>query len=285
MRNHLTIGFSVFLSVLITIIGCSVKTSGIEVSPVEMSQFTPYLATLQERYDLTNSLKTSKMVVTIQEADRDPEELRELLWYKKSEDGGELLHIQALGGFNEPKGVAIANGNEFLLVLLEEQEAYLGELSDGILRKIFGIDLRVSDVLSAVFANPFLDGRTKKLKVKSAGEKFVVTRPGVQAEHTETITILVKEGEPRVTEWHTNDKDGLLEQSAIFSDYREVDGILRSHRVEIERPLEQTRVVVKMAQVQLNVEIKDSRFDFEPFLSGDIKVIPLSEPMGTDVPE
>jgi hypothetical protein len=250
-----------------------------------MSQFSLHLGTLQDRYNLTDTLITKKMMVTIHEAGRDPEELRELLWYKKSEDGSELLHIQALGGFNETKGVAIANRNQFLLVLLDEQKRYFGKLSDGILREIFGIDLRISDVLSAIFANPFLDGRTEKLKITSSGQKFIVTRPGVEVGHTETITLLVKDDEPRVTAWHINDKDKVLQQSVVFSDYREVDGILRPHKVEIERPLEQTRVVVKMAQVQLNVEIEDSRFDFEPFLTEDMVILPFSELAETVVPE
>ncbi len=285
MRTHLTPGFSLFLLVLIMIIGCVSKNPDIDLPLVEVSEISPYLETLQARYDLTESLKTTKMMVTIQEDGRAPEELRELLWYKKSEDGGELLHIQALGGFNETKGVAIANGNEFLLALLDEQEAYLGELSDGILKKIFGINLRISDVLSAIFANPFLDRRTEKLKITNSGQKFVVTRLGVEAGHKETITLLVKNGEPRITEWYINDKDGLLQQSVVFEDYREVDGILRPHKVEIERPLEKTRVLVKMAKVQLNVEIPDSRFDFEPFLTENMEIIPLSELEETDVPE
>lgn len=284
MRSHLTLDFSLFLLVLIMVIGCAPKTSNIDLPLVEMSQFSPHLETLQTRYDLTESLKTTKMMVTIQEADRKPEELRELLWYKKSEDG-ELLHIQALGGFNETKGVAIANRDQFLLALLDEQEAYLGELSDGILKKIFGIDLRISDVLSAIFANPFLDGRTEKLKITGLAPKFFITRPGVEAGHTETITVLVQDGEPRVTEWRINDKDGLLHQSVVFEDYHEVDGILRPHKVEIERPLEKTRVVVKMTQVQLNIEIDGSRFDFQPFLTEGMKIIPLSELEETDVSE
>ncbi len=285
MRKRLTIGFSLFLSVLILIIGCAVKTPDINLSPEKTSKFSSHLETLQTRYDLTESLKTTKMMVTIQEADRKPEELRELLWYKKSEDGSELLHIQALGAFNDTKGVAIANRNQFLLVLLDEQKAYFGALSDGILNKIFGIDLRISDVLSTIFANPFLDGRTEKLKITGFTPIFFITRPGVEAGHTETITLLVKEGEPRVTEWRINNKDKVLQQSVVFSDYREVDGILRPHKVEIERPLEQTRVVVKMTQVQLNVKIDDSRFDFEPFLTEGMKIIPLSELEETDVAE
>ena len=65
-------------------------------------------------------------MVRIKEGERS-EELRELLWYKKSENGGELLQIQALGPYNEPRGIAIANQdkNEFLLALLNEQKAYV----------------------------------------------------------------------------------------------------------------------------------------------------------------
>ena len=215
----------------------------------------------------------------IEEGERN-EELRELLWYKKSENGGELLQIQALGPYNETRGVAIANEdkNEFVLALLNEQKTYRGPLSDGVLREIFGVDLRVSDVLSAIFANPFLDGHTTNfISVGSSGAKFIIKRPGAQAGSVETITLFIREDEPRVTEWHIHNENGMLEQHAIFADYREVSGILRPHKVEIKRPLEQTRVVVTIAKVELNVDIKDSKFDTAPFLGEDIEIIPLSE--------
>ena len=285
MRKRLVVGFFLFLLALIFITGCVTKTSDIDLPLVEMSKFSPHLETLKARYDLTETLKTTKMTVTIQETGRNPEELREFLWYKRSTDGNDLLRVQALGPFNDTKVVAIANRNEFLLSLLDEQETYFGKLSDGVLRNIFRIDLRVSDILSAIFANPFLDGRTEKLKITGLAPKFFINRAGVEAGHTEIITILVRDGEPRVTEWGINDKDGLLQQSVVFEDYREVDGILRPHKVEIERPLEQTRVVVRMAKVQLNIEIDDSRFDFEPFLTEDMKIMPFSELEETDVSE
>ena len=271
--------FSVFCLLLTVIIGCVGRTATVQLSPATRAELDGILNTLQARYDLTGSLKITRMMVTIEEGDRS-EEIRELLWYKKSENGGELLQIQALGPINEPRGVAIANQdkNQFLLLLLNEQKAYLGPLSDGALRDIFGVDLRVSDVLSAIFANPFLDGRTNEfISVESSGVKFVITRPGVQKGHVETITLFIRDGEPRVTEWHIHDENGTLQQRAAFSDYRPVSGILRPHKVEIERPLDQTRVAVKIANVELNVEIKDSKFDIEPLLGEDIEIIPLSE--------
>ena len=264
---------------LAAVVGCWGGPAAVELSPATRAELDAILNTLQARYDLTGSLKITRMMVRIEEGDQS-EELRELLWYKKSENGGELLQIQALGPMNEPRGVAIANQdeNQFLLRLLNEQKAYLGPLSDGALREIFGVDLRVSDVLSAIFANPFLDGRTNEfISVESSGVKFVITRPAVQEGHVETITLFIRDGEPRVTEWHIHDENRTLQQRAAFSDYREVGGILRPHKVEIERPLEQTRVAVKIAKVELNVEIKDSKFDVEPFLGEDIEIIPLSE--------
>ncbi|MYG05895.1 DUF4292 domain-containing protein [Candidatus Poribacteria bacterium] len=269
--------FCLLLTVII--LGCVGPTATVQLSPATRAELDSILNTLQARYDLTGSLKITRMLVTIEEGDRS-EEIRELLWYKKSENGGELLQIQALGPMNEPRGVAIANQdeNQFLLRLLNEQKAYLGPLSDGALREIFGVDLRVSDVLSAIFANPFLDGRTDEfISVESSGVKFVIARPGVQEGHVETVTLFIRDGEPRVTEWHIHDENGTLQQRAAFSDYRPVSGILQPHKVEIERPLDQTRVAVKIANVELNVEIKDSKFDVEPFLGEDIEIIPLSE--------
>ena len=268
-----------FCLLLPIVIGCVTSTSTIQLSPETRAEVDAMLNTLQARYDLTGSLKIPQMMVTIEE-DEQREELRESLWYKKSENGGELLHIQALGAVNEPRGVAIANQdkNQFMLRLLNEQKVFLGPLSDGALREIFGVDLRVSDVLSAIFANPFLDGRTDNFtSIENSGAKFTITRPGIQKAHVETITLFVREDEPRVTEWRIHDENGILQQRAAFADYRQVGGILRAHRVEIERPLEQTRVTVKIAKVELNVEIKDSKFDTKPFLTEDIEIIPLGQ--------
>ena len=274
--------FMLYLLSFVAIVssGCGGKAADIDTSTTAMSRFNAIRDTLQERYDLTGSLKIRKMTVAIVEGDRH-DELRELLWYKRAEDGGELLHIQALGvPLNETRAVVIANRNQFMLRLINEQEAYLGELSDGVLRQIFGIDLRVSDVLSAIFANPFLDGRLAELEIARSGAKFVVTRPGVEVGAVETIVLFVRNDEPRVTEWRVNNKNGQLHQRIVFADYQEVDGILRPHTVEIERPLQETRVVVKIAEVQLNVEIKDRKFDITPFLTEDVTIKLL-----TDVPK
>lgn len=271
--------YGVCLLLFVAIAGCSPSTSTAQLSDTTRAEVDSILNTLQARYDLTGSLKITQMSVTIEEGEQR-EEVRESLWYKKSENGGELLLIQALGPINEPRAVAIANQkeNQFVLVLLNEERTYHGPLSDGALREIFGVDLRVSDVLSAIFANPFLDGHTDNfISVESSGAKFTIKRPGVKDGHIETVTLFIREDEPRVMKWDIQDANGVLQQRATFSDYRSVGGILRPHNVKIERPLEQTRVAVKIAKVELNVEIKDSKFDASRFLSEDFEIIPLSE--------
>ena len=268
-----------FILLLAAVIGCVSSSTNVQLTPTTRAEVNSILNTLQARYDLTGSLKITQMMVTIEEGDQR-EEIRESLWYKKSENGGELLLIQALGPINEPRGVAIANQdkNQFVLCLLNEERTYHGPLSDGVLREIFGVDLRVSDVLSAIFANPFLDERTDNfISVETSGAKWTITRPGVKDGHIETLTLFVRDGEPRVTTWHIYDENRVLQQRATFANYRDVSGILRPHRVTIERPLEQTRVSVNIAKVELNVEISDSKFDAARFLTEDFEVIPLSQ--------
>lgn len=280
MRNHQNCGILILLGLSFIFtstfyLGCSGKNTNINWSRMEMSEFEPHLATLQARYDLTDTLKSTKMMVTIQEADLPPEELRELLWYKKTANSGELLRINVLGAFNDTKGIAIANREEFILTLLDAQETYVGKISDSILDRIFGIDIRISDVLSAIFANPFLDERKTTLQIERYGQLIRVTRPGIESDYIETIFLNVQYDEPRVTEWLIKNSDGIL-QRVIFTDYKDVDGILRANKIEIFRPPEQTRVVVRTEQLQMNVDIKDSKFDTKPFKSGEFEIINIS---------
>ena len=216
------------------------------------------------------------MVVTIEDKG-GKEEVRESLWYERSPTDGELLHIQALGPLNEPRVIVIAARNQFLLYYHNEQEAIFEPLADGVLREVFGMDLRVSDVHSAIFANPFLDGRTDELALTYSGAKYVVARAGVKAGQTEKITIFVRDGEPTVTDWDIRNQDDELIQQAEFSDYRDVGGILRPHKVDIQRPGEQTRVVLKMFKPEINGAISKSKFDFEPFLTEAMKIRSLKK--------
>lgn len=260
----------VVLWALVVLNGCGAAATSFRLSPADAEKLNPILSELQLSYDLTSTLRILQLIVTIEEEDKK-EEIRESLWYKKSETDGDLLHIQAMGPLNEPRVVAIAARNQFLLYLINEEEVLFEPLEDQVLQEIFGVDLRVSDVRSAIFANPFLDGRTSELSLAHSGAKYVVRRPGITAGHIEQITIFVRNSEPQVSDWEVRDTSGKIIQQAKFSDYREVGGILRPHKIEIERPIEKTRVELKIIKPEINLDISDSKFEFERFLQPGIK--------------
>ena len=260
----------VVLCFLVVLNGCGGAATNFQLSPADAEKLNPILAELQLSYDLTSTLRILQLIVTIEEEGKK-EEVRESLWYKRSETDGDLLHIQAMGPLNEPRVVVIAARNQFLLYLINEEEVIFEPLEDQVLQEIFGVDLRVSDVRSAIFANPFLDGRTHELSLAYSGAKYVVTRPGIAAGQIEQITIFVRDAEPQVNDWEVRDATGTTIQRAKFSDYREVGGISRPHKIEIERPIEKTQVVLKIIKPEINLDINDSKFEFERFLKEGIK--------------
>ena len=267
--------YVVVISFLISILaGCAGTT--IKLSPADRELLDPILTQLQSNYDLTSTVRILQMIVTIEDKG-NKEEVRESLWYKRSRKDGDLLHIQALGPLNEPRVIAIAAREHFLLYFANEQEAIFERLEDGVLREIFGMDLRISDIRSAIFANPFLDGRTHDLALTSSGAAYVVQRPGINADYLEEITVLVRDSEPTVSHWKIQDRDGKIVQRVKFTDYRDVGGVLRPHNVDIERPTEHTRVVLKIVKPEINVDINDSKFDFEPFLTEATKIRTLQK--------
>ena len=260
----------IVLCLLITLSGCGGTATSFQLSPADAEKLNPILAELQLSYDLTSTLRILQLIVTIEEEGKK-EEVRESLWYKRSETDGDLLHIQAMGPLNEPRVVVIAARNQFLLYFVNEEEVIFEPLEDQVLQEVFGVDLRVSDVRSAIFANPFLDGRTRELSLVHSGAKYVVTRPGIAAGQIEQITIFVRDAEPQVSEWEVRDANGTTIQQAKFSDYREVGGIFRPHKIEIERSIEKTRVVLKIVKPEINLDINNSKFEFDRFLKEGIK--------------
>lgn len=260
----------IVLCLLVAFSGCGGSAANFRLSPADAEKLNPILEELQLSYDLTSTLRILQLIVTIKEEGKK-EEVRESLWYKKSEIDGDLLHIQTMGPLNEPRVVAIAARNQFLLYFVNEEEVIFEPLADQVLQEIFGVDLRVSDVRSAIFANPFLDGRTRQLSLAHSGAKYVVTRPGIAAGQIEQITIFVRDSEPQVSDWEVRDKHGTAIQQVKFSDYREVGGIFRPHKIEIERTIEKTRVTLKIVKPEINLDISDSKFEFERFLTEGTK--------------
>ena len=255
--------------------GCSSPNANFQLSPVDKDKLNPILDALRVKYDLISTLKMA-MKVTIEEAGQK-EEIREYLWYKKSETDGDLLHIQAMGAYNEPRVIAIAARETFFLRYHNENEVVIEPLADGVLQEIFGMDLRVSDIRNSIFANPFLDGSTEDLSLAHSGTKYVVRRPGVKAGQIEVITIFVRDSDPAVRDWNIVNESGEVIQKTKFSDYRDVGGITRPHKVEVERPKEKTRVALNVIKPEINSDISDTKFEYDRFLDENTKVRSLSE--------
>jgi hypothetical protein len=146
-----------------------------------------------------------------------------------------------------------------------------------VLQDIFGIDLRVSDVRNTIFANPFLNGSTEKLSLARSGMKYVVRRPSAKAGEIEIITIFMRDSDPTVKDWDIVNRSGEIVQKIRFSDYRDVGGILRPHKVEVERPIEKTHVVLQVIKPEINSEISDTKFEFDRLLDENTKIRSLGE--------
>ena len=244
--------------------GVAKKTSAPNLTVDNQRILDSVLAELQLRYDLTMTLYT-QMKVTIKERGKR-EEIREVLWYKRSEMGGDQLHVQALGIYNQPRAVMIAAKGEFLLYLINEQESVRVPLKDAVLQEIFGVDLRISDVKSAIFANPFLD----LVKLSEEDLSFDVSQIGAKlqirysiADQVEEISIFNFTDQPVVRSWRIMDPAGMIIQETKFLGYREVDGILRPYRIVIERPGDDTTVTIKIINPKIGAEISDQKFNLD----------------------
>ena len=264
--------FIVLLTVLCVLphSGCSSPNVNLQLSTVDADTLRPIIDALRVNYDLISTLKMA-MKVTIEE-DGQKEEIREYLWYKKSETDGDLLHIQAMGPYNEPRVIAIAAREKFFLRYHNENEVVIEPLEDGVLKDIFGMDLRVSDIRNTIFANPFLDGSTNDLSIAQSGMRYIVRRPGVKTGQVEVITIFMRDSNPTVRFWNIMNQSGEVIQKTRFSDYRDVGGIMRPHKVEVERPIEKTRVRLNVIKPEINSEISDTKFEFDRFLDENTEI-------------
>ena len=216
------------------------------------------ISELRTRYDLVETLKT-QMNVTI-ETENDQQEVREYLWYKRPDK----LKIYALGALNEPKVVVLAVEESFTMFLIQEKKAITAQLTDEVLRKIFNLDMRVSDVRNAIFANPFLDGNKKDIQITHSEDKYLIQRLSLHENHTEEITVtLIKNANFAVTNWKILDSEGNIVQDTEFDDYREIGGILRPLKVAIHRPAEETAISFNSVQPEINSEFKDDVFYLE----------------------
>lgn len=243
--------FSILLS------GCHKTVELDQSSDTKKIDLKPILLDLKTRYLMVDSLYTQMNVKL--ETKGEAQEIRELLWYKQPDK----LKIVALGALNAPKAVALANEGKFTLYFIQENEAIIAPLTDKVLSQVFDIDIRISDIKSAIFSNPFFDGNTKNISGKESGNKYILHRPSSHENCTERIVISVQDERPVVNEWKVFNSQQQLIQKIEFSDYREVGGILRPFKTTIQRIPEDTYVAFNLIKPEINVDVEDSDFELD----------------------
>lgn len=265
MSKRYSIVYLISLMCVILLVGCAIMKPEPEIIPPP--DVHSILATLKVRYDLVDSLVMWANVVI--ESHGQKEEIREYLRYQKPDK----LRIDAMGPFNAPRAVALAVGKSFKLYFVAENEMIVGELSDGVIKDIFDVDLRVSDIRSSIFANPFLDGNTDELELESYGDEYVIRRASTLTDYREEITILARN--TTVSKWEIIDPEGKKVQEVSFSKYQKVGGILRPLKAVIYRPMDGTRISIESVNPEINVELPETDFDFP--IPETAKVVQLSE--------
>jgi len=255
----------VSLTCAILLVGCAAIKPEPQITPPP--DVHSILATLKMRYDLVDSMTTWANVGI--ESHGQKEEIREYLSYQKPDK----LRVDAMGPFNAPRAIALAVEKSFKLYFVAENEMIVGELSDGVIKDVFDVDLRVSDVRNSIFANPFLDGNVKGLEIESYGDEYVIRRASTLAGHREEITILARN--TVVSKWQIIDSEGKKIQEVSFSKYQEVGGILRPLKAVIYRPMDGTRISIESVDPEINIELDQMTFDFPTPESA--KIVQLSE--------
>ena len=225
-------------------------------TPIDIDEFRAGpLADLQTRFALTETIRT-QMTIQIEERG-DSSELRAVLYYRRPDS----LRIQVLDPLSATVAVMRASSGEFSLVDIRHGEGIRAPLTDGLLRRLYGMDLRVSDVASAIAANPFAIGDPSRLEAGSRGGKTVVTRPSERLGHREEIVIGEVAGEPVVEDWWVFDDDGVVVQHTSFRSYREVGGVLRPLRATVERPGDGMTLSFQATNPEVNIELPSGSFE------------------------
>lgn len=241
---------NIFL-LLILFVGCNVIKPKPEIMPTP--DIKSMLIDLKSRYDLVQTMRTLISFRIEQKGKSD--DVRGYMNYAKPDK----LSIYIMGPFNEPRVIASAVGDSLKLYFVNENELIQGQLTDTVMKDIFDIDIRVSDIRSAIFANPFLDGNTENLSIESYGDEYLVKRPSSLEGWTEEINISAKG--TTVNRWRIKDADGKIIQDISFSKYKVIGGIIRPLRATVIRPMDSTTISLESVNPEINVKIDDTAFD------------------------
>ena len=248
-----TVSTVALLPLIVLLIGCH---HAAPLVPMDLSDFEAgVLAELEVRSQLLETILTQ---MTIQvESDGETSEMRAILRFKRPDS----FRLDVLDPLNAPMVLIRARDDVFSMVYLRESEGILGPLTDGLLRQQFGMDVRISDVISAIYANPFADGLGADVSAARRGDRIVIKRASQRLGDVEEIHVGTVDGEPVVLGWWVREKGAAVVQHVRFGDYREVGGVLRPLDARIDRPGDRTRLRFRSVKPEVNQDIPDARFD------------------------
>jgi hypothetical protein len=240
-----------FLLILVCLFGCNAIKPKPEFMPVPESK--SMLLTLKSRYDLVQTMRTLINLKIEQKGKSD--EVRGYMNYANPDK----LSVSIMGPFNEPRVIASAVGDQLKLYFIAENELIQGQLTDNVMKDIFDLDIRVSDIKSAIFANPFLDGNTDNLKIESYGDEYVINRLSKQNGYKEEISILARD--TTVNKWRIRNSEGKVVQEISFSKYKEIGGVLRPLKAIVSHPVDSATISIESVDPEINAKIDDEIFN------------------------
>jgi outer membrane lipoprotein-sorting protein len=207
----------------------------------------------------TNLTDAMRLQMSVEIATRDEtSEVRQILAYKRPDK----FRLQVLDPMNVTRIVVVANGNLLRLFYVREYEGIEAPLRDDVLRRLFRMDIRVSDIRTAIVADPFLDDAKPPTSLARHDGRIVVTRPSARKSYVEEITVEEFDGENVAKEWRIRpEPGGDAEQVTRFADYREVGGVLRPMTVTIERAKDATRLRFRVSEAEMNPSLSDASFE------------------------
>lgn len=242
-------------AVVLVWIGCSRAGRQLPVSDEHFEN--TILADFRARANLTESLR---LQMTVEIASNDERaEVRQILSYRRPDK----FRLQALDPMNVTRVVIVVKADLLRVFYVREYEGIEAPLRDDILRRLFRMDVRVSDIRAAISADPFSGGAAQPTAVLNRGEKIIVTRPSERKGWVDEIAVARINGESVASEWRVQTASGDVEQTTRFEDYREIGGILRPMTVTIERPKDATRLRFRVSEAETNPTLSDASFNFD----------------------
>lgn len=242
----------IFLAALFAAVnGCG---GGAVFAPMEREAFQDALDDLNVRWRQMDSMRT-QMTVKVNDPNGS-QEVRALLHFHKPDS----FRFSALDPFGSPVAVMVASEGKLTEIYVRSNTAVRGSLSDARLKRLFEMDVRVSDIRRAIAANPFVGAPFIDGNIRRTKDEAVLIRPMESTGGEEEIRLKWVNGEPVVSEWKQRASDGGETLAIRFWNYRSVGGLLRPMDVSIERKPEQVLMRFHATDPEVNAEINPSMF-------------------------